>query len=161
MISGTSEILSKSGPGNHPTITKMLQRIQEKYGIIFTKYYFSYLRIWHFENFRKFWKTYPPFFFLKNMFVFSKNIVCGDEDWKIINFPLIKSTKVWIGISYLSKTWNINLVNPPYLDPPNTYFVWFVFGTPTPKKYWYLRAFSKFLWRRVESWYFWTFFWKY
>ena len=39
MISGTSNILLKSGPGDLLTITKMLQKIQEKYGIILEKYY--------------------------------------------------------------------------------------------------------------------------
>ena len=28
---------------------------------------------------------------------------CGDDDWQIINCPLIKSTKAWIWFSYLSK----------------------------------------------------------
>ena len=35
-----------------------------------------------------------------------------DEDRKMINFALIKPTKVWLWISYLSKTWNAHLVNP-------------------------------------------------
>ena len=39
MIPGTSETLSKSGPGDLLTITKMLQRIQENYGIILATYY--------------------------------------------------------------------------------------------------------------------------
>ena len=34
MILGTSKILSKSGPVDLLTITNMLQKIQEKYGII-------------------------------------------------------------------------------------------------------------------------------
>ena len=37
---GIFEILSKSGPVDLPTITKVLQRIQERYGIIFNKYHF-------------------------------------------------------------------------------------------------------------------------
>ena len=39
MILGTSKILSKSGPVDLLIITKMRQRIQEKYGIILGKYY--------------------------------------------------------------------------------------------------------------------------
>ena len=39
MISRTSKIWSKSGPVTLPIITTMLQRIQEKYGIILEKYY--------------------------------------------------------------------------------------------------------------------------
>ena len=40
MILGTSIFLSKSGPGDLRIITKMLQKLQEKYGIILDKYYF-------------------------------------------------------------------------------------------------------------------------
>ena len=39
MISGTSEIWSKSGPVALLTITKMVQRIQEKYRIVLETYY--------------------------------------------------------------------------------------------------------------------------
>ena len=39
MISGTSNIWLKSGPGDLLTITKMLQKIQENYGIILETYY--------------------------------------------------------------------------------------------------------------------------
>mgnify|MGYP000545237356 CR=1 FL=1 len=39
MISGTQKIWSKSGPVDLITITKMLQNIQENYGIILEKYY--------------------------------------------------------------------------------------------------------------------------
>ena len=40
MIPRTSKICSKSGPGVLLIITKMAQRIQENYGVIFKKYYF-------------------------------------------------------------------------------------------------------------------------
>ena len=40
MIPGTSKILSKSGPVDLLTITKMLQTIQENYGIILGTSYF-------------------------------------------------------------------------------------------------------------------------
>ena len=39
MILGTSKILSKSGPTTLPIITKMFQKIQEKYGIILEEYH--------------------------------------------------------------------------------------------------------------------------
>ena len=39
MILGTSKTWSKSGPGALRIITKMLQKIQKKYGIILDKYY--------------------------------------------------------------------------------------------------------------------------
>ena len=39
MIWGTSNILLKSGPVTLLSITKILQRKQEKYGIILGKYY--------------------------------------------------------------------------------------------------------------------------
>ena len=52
MIPGTSKILSKSGPGDLLIITKMLQKIQEKYGIILEKYYFVNMGLKNFENFR-------------------------------------------------------------------------------------------------------------
>ena len=32
-----------------------------------------------------------------------------DEEWPDINFPLIKFTKVWVWVSFRSKTWNENL----------------------------------------------------
>ena len=40
-------------------------------------------------------------FFMKMNISFEK---CGGGDWEMINFPLIKYTKAWIRISYLSKT---------------------------------------------------------
>ena len=86
MISGTSVIWSKYGPAYLPIITKILQRIQEKYSLIFLKYYFH---IWESDNFifRKLWKACPTCFrntcsdiiFSRNIFlylnlnVFSKN----------------------------------------------------------------------------------------
>ena len=39
MIPGTSKMLSKYGPGDLLTITKMAQKIQENYGIILETYY--------------------------------------------------------------------------------------------------------------------------
>ena len=50
MIPGTSNILSKSGPGDLRIITKMLQNIQENYGIILEKYYFCQYGTQKIEN---------------------------------------------------------------------------------------------------------------
>ena len=89
MILGTSKIWLKSGPVDLPIITNIFQKIQEKYGIIFKKYYFSYLRIrkLHFSIFLKgiptmcrtkyvlavlqnyFLKQYFDYIFLKILFV--------------------------------------------------------------------------------------------
>ena len=60
MIWGTSEIWSKSGPVDLRFITKMVQRIQEKYGIIF-KHIFSYLNFLELRKFVKFGSTGPYF----------------------------------------------------------------------------------------------------
>ena len=53
MISGTSKIWSKSGPVALLTITNMLQKIQEKYGIILEHVISSIRDSHNFENFRK------------------------------------------------------------------------------------------------------------
>ena len=50
MISGTSKILSKAGPGNLLTITKRLQRIQEHFGIILENIIFVNLGLTKFRN---------------------------------------------------------------------------------------------------------------
>ena len=69
---------------------------------------FPCLTIKNFEHFRK---ANPPCFefsfgyicwiyFVYILYIFfeymSSKYFCGDEDWKMINFPLIKSTKAWI-----------------------------------------------------------------
>ena len=43
----------------------------------------------------------------------------GDEDCKMINFPLIKCTKAWIGISYLSKNMKWNFDNMYQISSEN------------------------------------------
>ena len=112
MIPGTSKSWSKSGPGTLRIITKMLQKRQEKIWNHPGKILF--LSIWDiifFENFRNLYVLGTRFSF----FLFFSNNICGyileeiffgDEDWKMINFPLIKSTKAWIWISFRSKNMN-------------------------------------------------------
>ena len=89
-----------------------IQKIQEKswnhfYNILFS--ISKYLKIWKFSNF---WKANPPLFRklilnFQNMFwILPKNIFCGDEDWKMLHFPLLNSTQSWIWISFLSKSMN-------------------------------------------------------
>ena len=65
MIPGTSKILSKSGPGDLRIITKMLQKIQEKYGIILGTYYF--VNMGH-QIVRKFSKSVCPRYQMFSMF---------------------------------------------------------------------------------------------
>ena len=50
MILGTSKILSKSGPGTLRIITKMLQKIQENYGIIMENIIFVNMGHQNFRN---------------------------------------------------------------------------------------------------------------
>ena len=63
MIPGTSKILSKSGPGDLLTITKMLQKIQEKYGIILKKYYFFISQLSGTSKISQIWTHQTPIFF--------------------------------------------------------------------------------------------------
>ena len=72
-----------------------------------------------FENFRKanppfFWIYFLDIYFVYILYIFfeymSSKYFCGDEDWKMINFPLIKSTKAWIWILFVSK--NMNRILP-------------------------------------------------
>ena len=53
MISGTSKIWSKSGPVDLLIITKMLQKIQENYGIILENIMFVNLGLTKFRFVRK------------------------------------------------------------------------------------------------------------
>ena len=78
----------------------------------------------------------------------------------MIHFPLIKSTKAWTWISYLSRNMKYKFGKSSMFGPTGPYFVWYVLLYP--QKDWHLRAFSKLFWSRVESWYFRTItFWKY
>ena len=112
MISGTSKILSKSGPVALLTITKTLQRIQENYGIILANFIYVNMGLKKTKMFGDMYVLCTRFVDCFHFFVcFFVNIwlpvlkyFCGDEDWKMINFPLIKCTEAWIWISYLSKT---------------------------------------------------------
>ena len=115
MIFGTSKIRSKSGPGYLLIVTNMLQKIQDKLwnhpgNILF-------LSIWASKKFGNFREHVCPKYhlcsicpFLFFRFLWTDKYICWkyfneDEDWKMINFPLMKSTKAWIWFSYLSKTW--------------------------------------------------------
>ena len=84
MISGTSKIWSKSGPVDLLTITKMLQRIQEKYGIILEQYYICQSGTKKSKSFEEMYVlgarvfVFPVFCGLLS--TYSLNISCGDED---------------------------------------------------------------------------------
>ena len=62
MIPGTSEVLSKSGPVDLLTITKILQKYKKKYGIILGKIIYVNLGL---TKFRKFLNSGPT----KHLFV--------------------------------------------------------------------------------------------
>ena len=68
MILGTSKSWSKSGPGDLLTITKMAQRIQEKYGIIFNKYFVDVRVSGNLNCFELFGRQTHHFCFPTNMF---------------------------------------------------------------------------------------------
>ena len=98
MILGTSKILSKSGPGDLRIITKMLQRIQEKYGIILENIMFVNMDLKQIRFFSKECMSRVPyvslfgfrfvssclfrfvFDFHGNLHIYLKNSFCGDED---------------------------------------------------------------------------------
>ena len=105
MISGTANIWSKSGPVNLLTITKMLQKIQEKYGVILEKYYLC--QYWtqqdatnresvchRYHIFQCIFRVFP--FFCEHLITYFANIFVEMRIEKMINFPLMQSTKAWI-----------------------------------------------------------------
>ena len=82
MISGASKILSKDGPVALLSITKMLHKIQENYGLTLATYYLCQYGIQKIETFRNnVCPRYPifPFFYVDFEYMFLK-YVCGDED---------------------------------------------------------------------------------
>ena len=120
MILGTSNIWSKFGPVALLTITKILQRIQENMesswkNIIYVNPGLTKIRksskmyVLGTISFRcvRFVSMFFDFV-CENECIFRKYF-CGDEDWNMINFPLIKCTKAWMWISYLSKSWTGSL----------------------------------------------------
>ena len=124
MMSGTSKIWSKSGPGHLLTITKMLQKIQGNMESSWTNIVYVNMGL---KKSKLFKKMYVLGTILFACFSFGSSAVwwkfdyifwkyfCGDEDQNVISFAFIKCTKAWIWVSYLSRTWNGNLVNPPKL----------------------------------------------
>ena len=117
MISGTSKIWSKSGPGDLLIITKMLQKIQEKLWNHLGKYYCCQSGT---SKIRQFSESVCPgyqiFFVFFDIFRFRFGISCVFwvyilkiflRRWGIENdtFSIIKQHPTWIWISYLSKTW--------------------------------------------------------
>ena len=127
MISGTSKIWSKSGPGTLLTVLpKYFKQYKTNYGITFKKYHFLYLSIWHFEKIRFFWKAYPTCFRKHILMcweiifgdiclcivfiIYFFNYFCGDEDWKMIKFPSIKIQKLRYEFHNYQETWNEHLI---------------------------------------------------
>ena len=128
MISGTSNIWLKSGPVDFLTITKMAQKYKKLMVsslriIIFIS---ENIKIWKFSKISK----GMPTFCSENVFVCFRE---GNIFWKYFEYIFLKIflwrwgsgiyklsmktfAKAWMLISYLSKTWNINLVNPPKLS---------------------------------------------
>ena len=117
MMSGTSKIWSKSGPVSLRIITKMLQQIQENYGFVLGKYDLCQYGIQKKRFFKK-KNVCPRYHMFRFCFLFLCGILniyiyiyvlkyfCGDEDREMINFPLIKFTKAWMRVSYLSRNMN-------------------------------------------------------
>ena len=91
---------------------------QENYGNILGNIIFVNTRIIFRTFFLKHVKALRTFvFFVFLVFISTIRIAfyiifCEDEDRTLRTFPLIKSRKAWMRTSYLSKTWNRNLVNP-------------------------------------------------
>ena len=125
MILRTSKILIFFGPiighfwARGPCIcglpyTKILQKIIESIWEHLGKYYFPMSdkqKIWKFPkgNPTIFWIYVLDIYFVYILYIFFEYVCskyfCGDEDFKRIHFPLIKSTKAWLWISFVSKTW--------------------------------------------------------
>ena len=131
--SGTSKILSNSGPVTLPIPVNLLLKIQEKYGNILRKYGF-----WKSENLKisKFSEvlcTEPQVFLLRsfrslfcffvvwfcNMVIWWNDEKNEDEECPDINFPLIKCTKAWIWISFLPKN-----MNPFWAKTNQLFYFW-------------------------------------
>ena len=111
MISGTSKKMSKSGPVALLSITKMLKKTKEimesswKH-IIYVNMGLNKNRFFRTDvcpRYHAFLFVFCTFCFLCNFEYILLKYLCGGEDWKMINFPLMKCTKAWIWISYLSK----------------------------------------------------------
>ena len=111
MIPGTSKIWSKSGPGTLLTITKILQKntrnIWNHLGqilfIIYNKTSWTNVR----ENVCPRYHMFRCFRFRFEIFVFFWVHILKIFLWrwgsKMTNLPLMKFTKAWEWISYLSK----------------------------------------------------------
>ena len=84
-----------------------------------------------FQKIRKF-LNFQILRYRKNMFGFPKNNLCGDEDWKMIHFPLLNSTPTWIWISYLSKNMEYKFGESSIFGPEPIFFESCL--APTPKK---------------------------
>ena len=129
MIPGTSKILSKSGPGDLRIITKMLQKIQDKLWNHPGKILF--LSIWDIKIFEivrdlyvlgtSFFRFFWFFRFCFWMFLCFLNIYLGNiftkmRNWKWYIFHYETAPQLGFEFHIYQKTWNTNLVNPPYLD---------------------------------------------
>ena len=110
---GNFEKLSKSGPVDLLTITKIVQRIQENMGTSW-----DILLLWIWEP-----KTLDVFdFFESHVYHFFEVwstlfwiIVSEDEDLEMMTLALINREKLGYEFHIYKKTWNRNLVNPKYL----------------------------------------------
>ena len=96
MILGTSIFLSKSGPADLLTITKMLQTIQEKYGNILEKYYLCKYETQQILKCSNICPGYNAFFLCEILNLSFYIIFYEDEDRKNIKIGLIKSREAWM-----------------------------------------------------------------
>ena len=94
-------------PNYHQNASKNTRKIWNHPGQIL------FMSIWDIKNFEKILTLDPPtppfvfcFSFYDNLLsIYLKNSFYGDEERKMINFPLINKRKAWIWILFVSKTW--------------------------------------------------------
>ena len=98
MILGSSKIWLKSGPVDFRITTKMLQRIQEKYGIIMGKDYLCESGTYVFVS--KMYVLGTMCFLYVEYLIFRVPhfyiIFYEDEDFEMIAIALIQIAKAWI-----------------------------------------------------------------
>ena len=112
-------ILTRIPPNYYQNISKNKRNIwTHPYNILF--FISENLK---FENVRNVWKVYAPFFrvyisrsyyFVFKKWVYISEIILWRWGSEMINFPLIKSTKAWRWISYLSKNMKWKLKTFPF-----------------------------------------------
>ena len=115
MISGTSKVLSKSGPVALQ-ITVNFKKYKKNTGTSLKNMDLGNLRIWKSQNFRK--SCVPNlkiFFYESSFFLEYDNMMkwwkVEDDEFLEIHFAGGISWKAWIWIPFRSKTWNENVVN--------------------------------------------------